>query len=333
MRPDHTTPTLPLDVRHLAVLREIARRGSFAAAADALCFTPSAVSHQMTKLERDVGHALFERLPRGTRMTDAGTLLLRHAETVFACLAEAEVEMRALALGQGGRLRVGSFPTATGTFMPAALDAFGERFPNVALHLVDGEPYQSAARLQARELDLALVFDFDLWPATTDYDGRSVCAQADLRSAPLFDDPFDLVMRRDHRLAQTERVSLHELAGEPIVGSPGSCPPWGADLASACRRIGVEPSFEDRYRTVDFGALQGVVAAGRGVSLMPRLALGHLRGDLAARPLDGGPVRHVRVAQRADAEATLPCAAMSEVLRMTTAHLASAVAAAVLAVA
>lgn len=304
-----------LDLRQLTVLREVARRGSFAAAAEALGLTPSAVSQQMAKLEQRTGSVLFERLGRGTRLSAPGAAFLAHAEAIIDRLDDAELELRSLAAGRGGRLRIGSFPTATSAFVASALESFRERFPGVSLHLVDGEPFESAGRLARGELDLAVLFELRGWPATRDYDGDAVCGCPELVCAELFDDAFLVVMPSDHPLAAREKVALAELATERIIGSPRQCPPWGADLLAACTAAGVDPVFDDSYRSIDFTALQAVVATGRGVTLMPRLALAHLRDDLCARPLEQAPVRHVRIARRVDSPSTCIADAMEGELR------------------
>lgn len=291
-------PAALLDLGRLATLREVARLGSYSAAAESLCFTPSAVSQQMAGLARDLGAVLFERTPRGMRLTACAEVLVTHAEVVFAHLNEAQGELEAVAGGVRGRLRVGSFPTATVGFTAAAMGAFEERFSFVDLSLIDGEPWESVVRLKERELDLAVVFDFDRWALSADVHGRLVCHDEEIACADLFDDPFVMVLARDHPLAAQDRVALENLAGERIVAGPPGCSPWGGDLRELCRRAGFEPEFDKRYSTLEFASLQAIVATGRGVTLVPRLALASLPAlaEVVTRPLVDGPVRHVRVA-------------------------------------
>src|SRR5436190_8499085 len=116
-----------LDVRRMRVLREVAARGSFSAAADALAYTQSAISQQIATLEREAGTTLVERSARGVRLTDAGRVLVRHAEAIMCHLADAEAELEALAGLRGGRLRVLSFASAGATIMPRAIAVFRER--------------------------------------------------------------------------------------------------------------------------------------------------------------------------------------------------------------
>ncbi len=280
------------ETRHLLTLQSAARLGSFAAAADALNFTPSAVSQQMAALERTAGAILFERGHSGARLTDAGDALLSHAEVVLARLALAERELEAIVDRRGGWLRLGSFTSATATFAAEALERFREQHPVVGLKFFDGEPYESAARLKARELDLAVVFDLDVWAMGTGYDGRSVCDDDALECVGLFDDPFLLVMRRDHALASCCTIAVEDLQDETIIASA----PWIDALAATWEASPLPPHVDSSCRATGFEAFQALVAAGRGMTLMPRLALGWLRDDLVARPLEDAPVRHVKAA-------------------------------------
>ncbi len=129
-----------LDVKRLRVLREVARQGSFSAAAEALSYTQSAISQQIAALERETGTSLVDRGPRGIRMTDAGEALVRHADAILARLTDAEAELEAIAGLRGGRLRLGSFPTAGATLMPRAIAKFNQRHPGVELGVVEADP-------------------------------------------------------------------------------------------------------------------------------------------------------------------------------------------------
>ncbi len=281
-----------LETKHLRLLQKVAELGSFAAAADALNFTPSAVSQQIASLERDAAARLFERLQGGARLTESGEALLAHAEVILAELAAAEADLEAIGHRRQGRLRFGSFTSATATFAATALERFRELHPAVAVHLFDGEPYESAARLKARELDLAVVFDFDARTVGTAYDGRSVCNHDELEYFDLFEDPFLLVVPSGHPLAARETASLEDLAGETVIGGP----PWIDGLAAACADSPRPPRFDFSCRATGFEAFQVLVAAGRGLTLMPRLSLGWQRAGLVALPLEHAPVRHVKAA-------------------------------------
>ncbi|HSJ94802.1 MAG TPA: LysR family transcriptional regulator, partial [Gaiellaceae bacterium] len=153
-----------LDVRRMRVLLEVANRGSISAAAQALSFTPSAVSQQLATLERETGVALVERGPRSVRLTEAGRALAGHAEDVLARLQAAETDLQALAGLRRGNVRVASFPTAYATIMPGAIASFRARHPGVELHLTEADPRAGLARVKAGELDVALVYEYDFVP-------------------------------------------------------------------------------------------------------------------------------------------------------------------------
>src|SRR4051812_39142944 len=153
-----------LDVRRMRVLREVAVRGSFSAAAEALSFTQSAVSQQIAALEREVGTVLVQRNARGVRLTEAGEALVRHTDAVLARLAEAEAELEAIAGLRGGRLRLAAFESAAASLMPLAIAGFRAAHPGIELSLILAEPDTSAPMLKSGELDLALGFDSRVRP-------------------------------------------------------------------------------------------------------------------------------------------------------------------------
>src|ERR671917_426182 len=138
-----------LDVRRLKVLREVAARGSFSAAAESLSFTQSAVSQQVAALERESGTKLVDRGPRGIRLTDAGRALVSHADAIIARIEDAEEELAAIAGLREGRLRLASFQSAGATLVPRAVAAFRDRHPGVELAMIEAEPEDAAAHLRA----------------------------------------------------------------------------------------------------------------------------------------------------------------------------------------
>lgn len=303
-----------LTADRLRALAAISREGSIAGAAERLGLTPSAVSQQIAALERDLETVLLERGRRGSRLTTAGLALYAHAEAVLDRLADAEAELHAIAAGEAGSLAIGSFPTATAALTAQVTADFRGLHPGVALRLVDGEPADSAARLVARVLDMAVVFDLDSWPASRSYEGAEVCDDGALERVHLFDDPFLLAVPTGHPLAAEQRASVDQLRGERLVGSANASAPWGPDLAATCRAAGFDPVFDELWST-DFSALLGCVAAGLGLTLLPRLALDHDRDDIVIVELDGAPVRHVNVAFPAGALRTRAAEDMLALLR------------------
>lgn len=305
------------DVGRLWTLREVARRGSFAAAAEARVFTASAVSQQMTALEREAGTPLFERQGRGVRLTDAGLSLAEHADKVLAILADARIELDLIRVGEGGRLRLGSFPSATAAFVAEAISTFRERFPRVQLSYVSGEPFELLPLLRERELDLAIVFTFDRWPAGRDYEGRTVCRDDVARYESLFDDPYCLITPEGHRFADMDRIPVSQLAGERIMGNPRSGSPWAPDFIAACELAGFHPEFEDSYYDWDFQSMQAFVATGRGITLLPKLGLGVMRPGVLMKTLDDGPRRRISAAMPSAGYIPPAAGSMISVLRET----------------
>src|SRR6266545_1483737 len=160
-----------LDVRRMKVLREVAVRGSFSAAAEALSFTQSAVSQQIAALEREAGVVLVQRSARGVRLTDAGRALVRHTEAILARLAEAEAELEAIAGLRGGRVRMAAFESVAATLMPPAIAEFRSRHPAVELSMILAEPEDALPKLRAGELEIAISFDSGATVEAFSHDG------------------------------------------------------------------------------------------------------------------------------------------------------------------
>lgn len=295
-----------LNVQRLRVLREVLAQGSFSEAASALNYTQSAVSQAIATLETEAGVPLIERDRRGVRPTTAGERLAEHAGRILTQLDAAEAELGAIAGIAGGELRLASFPTAGATLMPLAIAAFRSAHSEVTLSLVEGEPEELIPRLRDGEFDLGLIFEFE---------GTGELGPG-LRSAPLFEDPMKLALPKGHRLARKEQVALADLSDDAWVqtSEASAC---ARHVVRVCRAAGFEPrvSFEsDDYLTV-----QGLVAAGVGVALIPQLALSQtVSYDIAVRELQpDGPVRHVVVATPGTGVSLPAAAAMLEILRDT----------------
>jgi DNA-binding transcriptional LysR family regulator len=292
-----------LNVNRLRILIEVANRGSFSAAADALSYTQSAVSQQIAALEAETGVTLLERLPRGVRLTPAGQVLRSYAEGIVARLHAAEAEMAAIAGLRGGQLRMASFPTAGATLMPLAIAIFRAQHPEVELTLAEGEPEEMAPRLSAGEFDIALLFEFE---------GTSQSLGPDLSRLELFEDPMFLALPADHALARRRTLRLENLRAEAWIQTSASSP-CARHVVRSCHAAGFEPivSFEsDDYQTV-----QGLVAAGVGVALIPKLALSGAREDIAIRALSpASPVREVVAATPDGTRLTAAAAAMRQIL-------------------
>jgi len=251
-----------LNVTRLKMLREVAARGTIAAAAEALFMTPSAVSQQMAVLEREAGVPLLERSGRGVRLTDAGRGLVYNTERVLAALEHAEADLAAASRGVVGHVRVSAFPTAARSVLVPALLDLREHHPNLRVSMIDLEPEESMPALKARELDVVLTYEWDLLPSIED---------AGVEREELFSEHVYLTLPANHHLAtRGDRVAVAELADEEwIVGRDSTSM---LDLVSAAtRRAGFEPHTD--LHSMDFAVILAAVAAGLGVALVPPLAL------------------------------------------------------------
>jgi molybdate transport repressor ModE-like protein len=293
-----------LDVRRLRVLREVALRGSFSAAAEALTYSQSAVSQQIAALEREAGTRLVERNGRGIRLTDAGRALVRRADAILVELAAADAELQAIAGLRGGRVRVSTFASAATALLPAAVTAFRAAHPAVQVELSLVEATEEAiGGLRTGRADLVLVARPAGEPPTDQVEAHR-----------LLEDPMLAVLPGGHRLARRRTLRLDDLAGEPWVlgGGPGCSD--RATILRACHAAGFEPRVTVDFPTDDYNATQGMVAAGAGVTLLPRLALAVPRDDLAVRPLAGaGPSREVVAAIRRGDQAPATLAMLDQV--------------------
>jgi len=291
-----------LNVPRLKVLKEVAYEGSFSAAAAALSYTQSAVSQQIAALEAETGMALLERHPRGVSLTAAGQTLVGHAEGILARLEAAEASLSAIAGLRGGRLRVASFPTAGATLMPLAIAMFRTSYPEVELTLAEGEPEEITPRLRAGQLDLALLFEF----------AGETPLQEDMTRTHLLEDPMYLALPRAHPLAAKERLRLQDLDGEAWVQTSRSSP-CARHVVRSCHAAGFEPHVA--FESDDYQTVEGLVAAGVGVALIPELALSVMCADVLIRALSPAPpVRQVIAATPAGARLVPAAPAMLGIL-------------------
>jgi molybdate transport repressor ModE-like protein len=275
------------DVRRLVVLQEVVRCGSLSAAAAALNYTTSAVSQQITALERDIGATLLVRSPSGVRTTAAGTRLLEHAETILAAIAAAERDLARIATGRPGAVRIASFASAAATILPRAIARFRALCPDIDIDLVPADPADGVDLLAAGDVDAALITEVP--GERPEFPG--------VHSTPVYDDEFFVVLPAGHRLATAREVSFAALAGEQWIVSTetGVCPDVRV-FEQACRHAGFVPSVT--FRAEDYHTVQGLVAAELGVSLVPSLAaFGGAHPDVVLRRVVGRrPVRRIAVA-------------------------------------
>ena len=305
-----------LDTRRIKVLCDVARHGSFSAAAEALGYTQPAVSRQIATLESEVGMLLVRRAPHGAVLTDAGRLLVDRGEAILAGLAAAEAELRALAGLQGGRLRLASFASAAASIVPLAIAKFRDRHPSVELDVIMADPIDALPRLRAGELDMALSHDAmglageAVGIAVAQADGvpgglsavdlpNGTGAHASRAGAVelvhLFDDPMYVALPAGHPLATVGPLELASFADEPwMLATTHSCPDSRLFLR-ACHEAGFEPQIA--FQNDDYPAILGFVAAGVGVALIPDMVARGIRDDVVVRDIEpAAPARPIMVA-------------------------------------
>ena len=291
-----------LDVRRMRVLREVSERGTIAAAARALAFTPSAVSQQLAALEREAGVALLDRHGGRVRLTEAGRRLVARTEAILAELEAATAELASAAADVTGDVHVAAFPSAERALLAPAVALLGRRHPDVRVRTTELEPEASLPALRLGDVDLAISHEDVSRPAPPD---------PRLERVDLLEDPLRVVLPPGHPAA-AEAVPLEDRAdadAEPL-GHPtaaGAVPlarlaeerwvatPPGtacrAILEHACGKAGFVPDVP--FHANDFGVLAAYVAAGLGVAMVPQLALGAFGEDVVVRP-----VAHVVVTRR-----------------------------------
>jgi DNA-binding transcriptional LysR family regulator len=267
------------DLRLLRVLREVALRGSFSAAADALSYSQPAVSQQIARLEAQAGTKLIDRQPKGVQLTPAGEALVRHTEQILAQLAAAQSELADIAADARGRIRIASFQTGAGTLVPMAVAAFRRLRPTVEVDIELLDPPRSVPAVRRGDVDIALIEEGG-------FAGEP--ALEGLGAERLMDDVLYALLPAAHPLATRRALGLEDLCDEDwmLVGLSGTCADSNIVLR-ACREAGFEPRIG--YTSDDYFAIQGLVASGMGVALVPGLSLAGARPDVAVRPLKGRP--------------------------------------------
>jgi DNA-binding transcriptional LysR family regulator len=249
-----------LDVRKLRVLRELSERGTIAATAEALSFTPSAISQQLSALERETGVELLAREGRRLALTDAARRLVARTDDVLAALEAAEADLEASVGQVRGTLAVAAFPTAAATLLPPAVAALRRGHPALEVRVEELEPHESLPALRLGEVDVAIAHEYDSIPRRPD---------PAFTEHPLMADPLRVALPAGHPLATRATVDLADLRTERwIAGRPGThC---GIVVTTASRAAGFEP--EIAAHASEFPTMLALVAAGLGVAIVPRLA-------------------------------------------------------------
>ena len=249
---------LGVELRHLAALEPVAREGTIGRAAVSLGYTQSAISQQIQTLERLVGERLLERPggPRAVSLTEAGALLLRHAESIIARLHAAQADMAALSQGQSGALRIGTFQSVGAKVLPNVMRRFLAAWPHVELELTESASDDDLLRLIERgELELA----FAMLPTL----------EGPFESEEILRDPYVLLVPADHELGGLERTSIAELGDLTLIGNRACRSTALAEGELVQRGVTVDVAF----RSDDNGTVQGLVGAGFGAALVPLLTV------------------------------------------------------------
>ncbi len=261
------------EVRRLRLLRDLDRLGTIASVAAAHSYTPSAVSQQLTVLEREAGVPLLERRGRGVMLTSPGRILVQHAEEILAALERADAAVATARTGLAGTLRVGAFPTAVRTLLTGALVSLGTDHPGLDLMVTELDPVAVPDALRERRIDAALVHDYDVVPAGPD---------PAVETVPLLDETVFLATV-DRGGPDVIPCGLRDVRdADWITGSPGTL--CHAVALHACRAAGF--TAEVRHVADDFVTVLALVASGQGVALVPQLAVPERPAGVRLVPLD-----------------------------------------------
>ncbi|WP_395104835.1 LysR substrate-binding domain-containing protein [Actinomadura sp. SCN-SB] len=289
------------DVHRLRLLRELSRHGTIAETARTCSLTPSAVSQQLSALEREVGTPLFLRDGRRLAFTEAARVLVEHTERILAELEEARAHVAELTSAVGGTLRLGAFPTAARALVPTALARCKEAHPDLRVRLSEHETEGAIKALTSGRLDAALIYEYNLLPKV-----RETGIETDV----LFREPLLALVPAD---LHTGPVTLSELADQPWIAAH-SDDALHSMFERACGLAGFAPRVE--YTSNDYTVIFALVRAGLGVALVPRLAVEAAEGgshlcEIADLQLS----RTVAVAVRAGSRRNPPIAVVLRELR------------------
>ena len=283
-----------LETWSLRVLVEVAERGSFSAAADALTMTQPAVSRQIASLEHKVGVALFRRVPRGVAPTAAGVVAIEEARSLLGRLAGLQARLGAFADLRTGHVRLSAFPSANTEFVPEAIRRFSDLYPGVEVSLVRA----GVDQIRSGGVDVALVTDWD-----------TIGDDVDL--VPLLEEEHRVALPTTHPLAGRTTVSLRELRGATWI--EGSHPDCLGPLEKLEKALGGPPRIG--FTCDDWTGKQALVAAGMGITIMSTLAATAVRRDITLRPTSPDlPRRRVLAAVAPQATRTPAVSAVLSVL-------------------
>ncbi|MFD6417823.1 LysR family transcriptional regulator [Streptomyces sp. NPDC060194] len=298
-----------LDLARLRALHAVSVHGTVAAAAAALGYTPSAVSQQITKLERETRTSLLERRGRGVALTEEALHLASAAQELLAVMERAETALEERRGVPAGRLTVAAFASAARGLLPGALAALGARHPELDVRLTEVDPHLSVDLVAKGSVDLAVAHD---WAPPGPGGVPRLPAPHGLAQVHLGDDHCDLIVPAAHPFAGGGPVSHADLRGERWIGQPAGrvCHDW---LVGTMRAAGHEPDIV--HTAEENPTLIALVAAGLGIAVVPRLGSGALPPGVARAELVPLPRRRLYAVWRAGAARRPAIAAAVEVLR------------------
>jgi DNA-binding transcriptional LysR family regulator len=298
-----------LDVHRLRLLREFAERGTIAATAAALGYTPSAVSQQLAALEREAGAVLLDRSARSAELTDAGRRLVGHAGEILALIEAAEADVAAQE--PVGRVAVSAFPTAAVAFAPA-LTRTVRAHEGLNLLLRQTQGGEGLRQVRAGQVDVAIVDDWESGPPAEQSGG--------LRQYPLVRDSLVLVVPRRHWAADIrEPVSLHRLREDAWLAPPAGEPSRQAVDRVLARAGGVVSA---PWEFEGLATILSLVARGIGIAVLPRLTLAAGEGRVVVRELPGrSPARQVYAVARVSGVRRPSVAVILRALTVAAGHL------------
>ncbi|MBM9621492.1 LysR substrate-binding domain-containing protein [Streptomyces zhihengii] len=278
-----------LDLGRLRALHAVSVHGTIGAAATALGYTPSAVSQQIAKLERETRTTLLERRGRGIRLTDEAHQLALTAQELMSIVEAAEVRLEERRGEPAGRLAVACFASAARGLMPRVLADLADRHPALDIRMQEIDPHLSIDLVARGAVDLAVAHDWDIAPLPT---------PPGLEQAVIGTDLCDLLVPAEHRLTAAGSVRREELGGERWISQPPGtvCHDW---LMRTLRAAGHEPLIA--HLAEEHQTQVALVAAGLGIALVPRLGRGALPPEVRAVRLDPVPSRRLRALWRAGA--------------------------------
>jgi|SRR5690606_20378188 len=294
-----------LDVHRLRLLRELAYRGTIAAVARALAYTPSAVSQQLAALEREAGVPLLERSGRAVRLTPAARELIEHTEQVLAGLQRADAALAAARGRLTAALHIGAFPSAARVLLPPALVSLGADHPGLELRVTELDPMLAAEQVRSGDLDAALTHDYNLLPQP---------APAALESELVLTEPMYVAATSPPADRRQPLASWRDAAW--VMGTDGTLCRQATERA--CQAAGFTPRV--RHQVDDFGTVLALVAAGQGPAIVPKMAIvDGVPAQVVLTPLD--LVRRTWLTHRRGAGAHPAIAALAEAVGKAVAQL------------